>query len=59
MRKFTLKCLASAYRRLDLKDEQIDQLLTVGHLTPERVGRYTQPNYRPIAEQLVPTAQRA
>ncbi|MDF2627297.1 MAG: hypothetical protein K0R39_1128 [Symbiobacteriaceae bacterium] len=49
MRAFTLRCLEAAYRRLDLKDEEIQRLLKGGRLTADRIGRYKQPNYTPVA----------
>jgi hypothetical protein len=49
MRAFTLRCLEAAYRLLDLKDEEIQRLLKGGRLTADRIGRYKQPNYTPVA----------
>ncbi len=49
MREFSLKCLETAYRHLDLKDKEIHQLLKRGRLTTDKVGRYKQSNYKQVA----------
>lgn len=49
MREFTLSCVATAAKAHGLSDDELAQLLREGPITPDRVGRYRQTRFTPVA----------